>query len=544
MARRRILLLGLDGFDVVLAERFAHEGLLPNFTRLQTQGAGFDLDHGRDKYSGLAWEHLSSGIRPSDGGRWSAVTFDKRTYRTTQDHSVVRPFLADVAAKTVIFDFPYFDLSLAPNVCGITSWGAHDPGVAPASRPIGLHQEMSDLFGKYPAPEWIYGFCWPSAQKAQAAGEALTQATEVRLRASRWLLKERLPDWDLGVVVISECHSAIEPLWHGVDENHPLHALDSAPPAAAGLRKVYAAIDHLIGDLHQTFSDAILVLVAMHGMGPNDSDVPAMVLLPELLYRFAFGSSYMRRLEFPRVLPDGTPVLAEDTTHWIQPLVKAVPHFKPRLLQRVVRRVKRMATGKSYATSGSELNWMPAARYSHFWPKMSAFALPSYYDGRVRLNVVGREKRGIVPVVEYANACRQISDLVGECRNLLNGKRVASEIYCPKQNPHEVGPTEADVYIVWEGAPLGLSHPRLGSIGPVPYNRTGGHTGKRGFLTVVGSGIPKGHHGLVSSFDVVPTIIELLGESRPPGVSGRSLLAEFVTAHSRGDKPSCTSSFE
>ena len=240
--------------------------------------------HGRDKYSGLAWEHFSSGIRPSDGGRWSAATFNKRTYRATQDQTVVRPFLADLAAKTVIFDFPYFDLSLAPDVWGITSWGAHDPGVAPASRPDGLHQEMTDRFGPYPAPEWIYGFCWPSAQKAQTAGEALTHATEVRSRASRWLLKERLPDWDLGIVVISECHSAVEPLWHGVDANHPLHALESAPPAAAALRKVYAAIDHMIGDLHQTFSDAILVLVAMHGMGPNDSDVPAMVLLPELLY--------------------------------------------------------------------------------------------------------------------------------------------------------------------------------------------------------------------------------------------------------------------
>jgi len=89
------------------------------------------------------------------------------------------------------------------------------------------------------------------------------------------------------------------------------------------------------------------------------------------------------------------------------------------------------------------------------------------------------------------------------------------------------------VYIVWEGAPLGLSHPSLGSIGPVPYNRTGGHTGNRGFLNVVGSDIPKGHHGVASSFDVVPTIIELLGLPRLPGVSGRSLVSQFVTARSR-----------
>ena len=348
---------------------------------LQNQSARFYLDHGREKYSGLGWEHLSSGIRPHDGGRWSAVTFNKRTYEVTMDHTVVRPFLADLAAvKSVIFDFPYFDLALAPNVRGITSWGAHDPGVAPASRPGGLHQEMTEHFGPYPAPDWIYGFCWPSAQKARTAGEALTRAAQVRSQASRWLLKERLPDWDLGVVVISECHSAIEQLWHGVDPDHPLHVLASAPPAGTALRKVYSAIDAMIGDLHQSFPDVLLVLVAMHGMGPNDSDVPAMALLPELLYRFAFGSSYMRPLEFPASLPDGTPLLDEDTL-WGSPLLQAVPSVRPKFHERVARRIKRTIAQTGRA---DHITWMPAARYTHFWPRMSALPCrPSTMDASV-----------------------------------------------------------------------------------------------------------------------------------------------------------------
>jgi predicted AlkP superfamily phosphohydrolase/phosphomutase len=533
---RRVLLIGLDGFDAVLAQQFVEEGLLPNFARLQKQAASFNLDHGRDKYSGLAWEHLSSGIRPRDGGRWSAVTFNKRTYRATQDHTVVRPFLADLSdVRSVIFDFPYFDLARAPNVRGITSWGAHDPGVASASRPDGLHHELTNLFGPYPAPEWIYGFCWPSAQKAQAAGDALAQAVKVRSQASCWLLQQRLPDWDLGVVVISESHSAIEPLWHGVDPNHPLHAVPSAPLAAAALRKVYSAIDDLIGDLSLAFPDAALVLVAMHGMGQNDSDVPAMALLPELLYRLAFGSAYMRPVECPEFLPDGTPLIGEDA-HWGDLLSQAVPNPKARLKfhERVARRIKRMvANGKPSrnvvnVNSNVDLNWMPAARYSSSWPKMSAFALPSFYDGRVRINVIGREARGKVRASEYAETCQHIREVVSECRNLLNGKPVVSEVYCPKQNPNDVGPDEADVYIVWEGAPLGLSHPRLGNIGPLPYLRTGGHTGKYGFLSIVGDDIPAGQHGVASSFDVVPTIIELLGQPRLPRVSGDSLVRRVI----------------
>jgi hypothetical protein len=285
----------------------------------------------------------------------------------------------------------------------------------------------------------------------------------------------------------------------------------------------------LIGDLYQTFPNTVLILVAMHGMGPNDSDVPAMALLPELLYRLAFSSAYMRPVEFPELLPDGTPLIAEDT-HWLGLLFQAIPKPRLRFHQRVARRINRIVANTN---PGLDLTWMPAARYSLFWPKMSAFALPSYYDGRVRINVVGREARGKVRASEYAKTCQQIREVVSECRNLLNGKPVVSEVYCPKQNPHDVGPSEADVYIVWEGAPLGFSHPRLGNIGPLPYNRTGGHTGKYGLLNIVGEDIPAGQHGVASSFDVVPTIIELLGQPHLPRVSGGSLLPRVVPVPSR-----------
>jgi hypothetical protein len=264
----------------------------------------------------------------------------------------------------------------------------------------------------------------------------------------------------------------------------------------------------------------------MHGMGPNESDVPAMALLPELLYRFAFGHAYMRGVDLP-ALPDGTPLLAEDA-EWDRSLFNAVPRSRARFDRRVMRRLKRILTGNR--ETGASLDWMPAYRYRRFWPKMPAFALPSYYDGRIRLNVVGREKQGLVSAAEYANFCRQMSELVGDCRNLLNGRRVASEIHWPKQNPHEVGPNEADIYIVWEGAPLGFSHPKFGGIGPIPYKRTGGHTGHQGFLTVIGSELATGAHGFASSFDVVPTIIDLLGEPRPFEISGRSLVPQFVSA--------------
>lgn len=522
-------MIGLDGFDLSLAERLEAEGILPNFARFRKQAACYKLDHGRDKYSGLAYEHLSAGISPSDGGRWSSVSFDKNTYSVVQKHTVARPFTADLSARTVVFDFPYFDLSRTPGTQGVTAWGAHDPGVAPASRPETLQHEITARFGPYPAQEWIYGFCWPSAAKAQATGEALVRAVELRSRVAQWLFAERLPEWDFGVVVISEGHSAIEPLWHGVDENHPLHKIDSAPAAAVALRNVYRAIDRMIGDLCEAFADATILLVAMHGMGANESDVPAMALLPELLYRHAFGEAHMRPISCSSFLPDGTPLLSPDDT-WHSLLEEVVPKqpLSAKKPGRISKLFERIGSRLNRPDGSTPITWMPAARYSHFWPGMKAFALPSFYDGRVRLNVIGREAKGLIPANKYEEACAEITEVVTACRNLQTGKKVVQEMYAPKRNPLDVGPAEGDLYVIWEGAPLGLTHPRLGSIGPLPYLRTGGHTGKYGFLFVAGDDVPAGDYGVASSFDVVPTVIELLGENKRPGTSGKSLVPSLA----------------
>ena len=68
-------------------------------------------------------------------------------------------------------------------------------------------------------------------------GDALVRAVDVRAAVGSWLLAERLPEWDLALVVVSELHSALEGLWHGVDPSHPLHALPSAGPARDGVER-------------------------------------------------------------------------------------------------------------------------------------------------------------------------------------------------------------------------------------------------------------------------------------------------------------------
>lgn len=521
---RRILAIGLDAFEISLVDPMIAEGRLPNIKRLIERSARFRLDHKRGKYTGLAWEHFATGRSPDNQGRWSAVTFDGRRYSVDQPVMENRPFVADLPCTTVVFDPPYFDLRHAADVTGITSWGAHDPGAEALARPESLRGELHARYGDYPAPEWIYGFSWPSVEKTKAAGEALRRATKVRSDAARWLLGERFPDWQLGVVVISESHSAIEQFWHGLDPSHPLYGIPSAPHAREAMRAIYHEIDGLIGNLVEAFPDATVVAFSMHGMGENKSDLTAMFLVPELLYRHAFGQPYARKDVWPKHLPNGAAILGEDE-QWDRVMERVVPW--PNTPARTMARIQRRLFGSNGKLAGEahagNIGWMPAARYSSFWPRMRAFALPAYYDSWVRVNVAGREAQGRVAEADYERVRREIVDVIAACRDPITGRDVIETAVLPDKPAREVGSTEADIYISFADKTTGFKHPKLGTIGPVPYRRTGGHTGDWGFLFVAGPGAEPGDRGTADAFDVVPTIIDLLGAPNRPELSGTSL---------------------
>ena len=51
---------------------------------------------------------------------------------------------------------------------------------------------------------------------------------------------------------------------------------------------------------------------------------------------------------------------------------------------------------------------LPATRYQPLWHKMRVFALPSFYEGRMRINLLGREWDGLVPLELYKSCCENI----------------------------------------------------------------------------------------------------------------------------------------
>jgi predicted AlkP superfamily phosphohydrolase/phosphomutase len=538
MTRHRVMAIGLDGFDYKLAERFMAEGHMPALADLKQRAARFFLDEGYTHRSGIPWESAGSGLSPQETGRWSPVVFDPATYTAWREGGQFAPWWDKADLRAVVFDAPNIDLRHARNTQGVVAWGTHSPGTAKAGRPGALLGEVKQRFGDYPAGEWMYGVPWPSARGAEMMGKSLSRALDVRSRAAGWLATERFPEWDFFFAMASELHGGMEGLWHGVDAGHPLHTHPSAGSAASALLEIHRALDRMIGQLVKAAGDAVFIAFNLGGMGPNRHDTQSMVLLPELLYRHAFGHSLLTIPPLWAESPDRLPIMDEHETwdglsgSWVPEPKAAAENLRvaarrlPRPVKAVLKRARAAVAGWNARDSPlrEDIGYMPCYHYRHHWPRMAAFAVPSFGDGRIRINLRGRERDGVVEMSRYGETCRTIETLLGECRNPRTGEPAVARVErLAPADPLALPASEADLLVVWRDVAAVIEHPRLGLVGPVPLRRTGGHT-PDGIAYIAMPGLEPGDRGVHSSFDVVPTIARLLGVETAVRLDGKSLL--------------------
>jgi predicted AlkP superfamily phosphohydrolase/phosphomutase len=514
----RVVAIGLDGMDIGLVDRFIAAGRLPALAQLRARSARCLLDHGAAARTGLAWEHFASGLTPEAAGRSSAVELDPRTYEVWQEGTKCRPFFASTGRSVLVFDPPYTDIADAPDVSGIVGWGAHDPGLGGTSIRLPGFDAVPE---PYPAARWMYATPWSSPNDTEDMRRALLDALAARTRTARWLL-DHAPPWELGIFVTGECHTAAEAFWYGLDPTHPLADHPSAPAAADAISAVYDAVDRFVAELLDVTDPDVVVAFSMGGMGTNTSDASSMALLPELLYRWATGETLLSVPESWRARPDAVPWLAEgaswdgESRTWFPSGTRS---FTARA--RDARRRRRVARRSASVQGYLPLDWNPAARYREHWPSMRAFALPSFYDGRIRVNLAGRESRGTVALDDHQRLCDEVEALVRSCIDPRTGTAFVRDVE-RTTDPMCLRPCDADITIVWEREAFAFVHPTLGLIGPVPPRRTGGHTGPYGFAYIDGRDAEPGDHGVRSAFDVAPTLLSLLGVPSS-GLSGAAI---------------------
>lgn len=547
--KHSVIAIGLDAADPVLLEKWMSQGYLKNLNRLRNMGAYGRLTNIKYYKAETPWTTFLTGCLPQKTGYWGPIKFYQGTYEAKQvdayDFSEYPPFYAlENDYRVAVFDMPQSQLKPEVNGLQVLAWGAHSPQTPSHSQPASLLQELIDKHGEHPALHKDHGDWWDKAYLSRLK-ESLITGIDRRVAICQDMLAQE--PWDLFLTIFSETHSAGHDFWFLSQSDHPLYSGDheNGDP----MLEVFEKVDLAVGEiLDKAPEDAYIVVFAAHGSDNNTTDATSMLLLPELLYRYSFPGQSLLPVGKP-----GSPVPKQITSpqrlNWQEEVWRQIYHPNPikrwlrkwasdefnANLDKILRKLNVKSSRLScLSRPKGELIWQPVMWYQEMWSQMKAFALPSFSEGYIRINLQGREPQGIVKPSEYEAVCEELTAKLYELINPRTGEKVVKKVVRTRQSYDDRDPKlpDADLVVIWQEQPTDvIDSPDLGRIGPIPYRRTGSHRA-RGFVTVKGplveasSSLPEGH-----GVDLAPTLLELMGASIPEYMDGKPLLKIMSEIH-------------
>lgn len=541
--KKPVIAIGLDAADPLLLESWMSQGYLKNLKQLREQGIHGNLTNIEYYKAETPWTTFITGCLPAKTGYWSPFKFIEGTYNVEEleayDFQEYQPFYAlGEDYRVAAFDLPQSTLSEQVNGLQVLAWGAHSPQTPSHSLPSQLFDEINHSYGKHPALHRDHGDWWDEEYLSRLQ-ESLAAGIKQRVSICQDFLQQE--PWNLFLTIFGETHSAGHDLWYLSQSDHPLYQHGRKNYDSDPMLEVFENVDKAIGDiLTAAPEDAYIVVFAAHGSGNNTTDVSSMLFLPEFLYRFNFPG----KVAIAAGKPGNPPPLVTKTKRktWTgeiwqrkyesnpikQLLRNHIPtKFYPYLDLVFGSSDVDLRSPDELRQEGQSLFWQPTMWYSSLWSQMKAFAIPSFSEGYIRINLKGREPDGIVLLEEYNALCEELTQELYQLTNPRTSKSIVKKVVRTRQSPTERDPKlpDADIVVIWAEQPADVvDHPQFGRIGPVPYRRTGSHRA-RGFVTIKGDGITPGStlqkgHGV----DLAPTILELMGAPIPDYMDGKPLL--------------------
>lgn len=540
-----VIAIGWDAADWRLCQRWMDDGLLPNLRRLRDRGTAVPLRNWDYFCSETSWTNVFTGVGPTTSGFWNSIRYRVEDYAVESggayDYRDYPPFYALGADyRVAAIDLP--QAALHDDVAGIQvlAYGAHTPFTPRVSRPAALLPDLIARYGEHIAGQGRdRGRLWQRSSLALLRRRLIAGAGR-RGELCHDLLAEA--PWDLFLTVFSEFHSGGHLLLHLTDPDSPWHGVYEparAPGDDDAMRQVAASVDLALGRILERAPEAARVLVfSQEGMVPNYIDAPTMVFLPELLYRHSFPG----RQGFPGGVPGSNhppppPLARPRSLNWSRavwalqadsnPLRRALRRALPMELGRWVDRLFGRSEALGFPKDFAPYWFLPTLWYSRHWPEMKAFCLPTFSDGCVRINLKGREPRGVVAPEDYEAQCRELTELFLALRDARSGAPIVKAVLRGRDSAFDDDPNKspADLIVQYHETPADVvEHPTLGSIGPLPPCRSGSHSNE-GFLIAAGPGLESGatlEEGKV--IDLAPTILSLLGAPLPSHLEGKPLL--------------------
>jgi predicted AlkP superfamily phosphohydrolase/phosphomutase len=316
--------------------------------------------------------------------------------------------------------------------------------------------------------------------------------------------------WDLFLICFGATHRAGHKLWDRTSIT-PTPQQEQCSELEHALRDVYVACDEAIGRLgSKVDANTTVIVFSLHGMGPNNS---RLNVLPEMLDRVLAGHGSNTSKDWR---PERK-VLA-------QQIRRLMPEeWRERVKRRLPLRIQDQLTAF----------WRFGNRD---WSGTRAFPLVGDLHGYVRVNLAGRESRGVVsPGQEYDDLCKELIAGLTTFVDADSGEAVVEDVvrtdnYFPDGRRREFLP---DLVVRWSETPSArhrlIRSAQFGDIewpapGRNPDGRSGNHR-HEGMVFIRHPGLQAGGSlGHACIHDLVPTVYRLLDVPVPAALPGKSLL--------------------
>ena len=385
----RLLAIAIDAAEPKLVRRLIDEGEMPALGSLLRDGTWLRVKSPAYVGSGSVWPTFMSAQGPQAHGVYGEWLWDADNMGLSRYHgNDLVPFwksFVDSEVSVGLLDVPFMPMVGVTKGFEISEWGPHDllegrMQVAPES--------MVPTVAKYsPHPlETRVQVTGPdNYENLQKLGAVCLEGIQKRGALARTLLTETQPQ--IAIITFTEIHRSAHYLWHKVEPDHPVYlrsGIAKRETTHPSLIEIFRELDRQIGKLiAATNSDTNVVVFSLHGMQPA-AGTPAF--LAAWLCEKGFAS-------MPGWRHQTWPERATAT-------FGAIKRRMPSPLRTLYYKIMPPVVTHQLAR--------PTMLPFYDWPRTRAFSLPTDQHGWIRINLAGREARGVVPTNSYDETCEAL----------------------------------------------------------------------------------------------------------------------------------------
>lgn len=507
-----LLILGLDGASLDLAEPWMDEGVLPNLAALARRGTFGRLASTIPPATFPSWTSFMTGVNP---GRHAIFDFSRRdpgTYTvrfvnsTYRKAATVWQHLSEGGRRVAVLGVPG---TYPPEpVNGLLLSGFDTPVTTRADRSFAYPREFGrevERLGGFPFAdfqEFDVGPGWHEDALAR-----LLAGIEQKVRLAEHVIG-RGP-WDCLMLLFGESDTVAHHFWAFHDEKSPRRAAGHTR-LGDPIRTVYAALDAAVGRIAAMAAPDRILIASDHGFGGAGDTA---VYLNRWLEREGYLSWEAAR----------APGLAARAR-------AAAVRFIP---QRLQARCFRLGGGRLAGALESRVRFGGID-----WRRTAAFSEELNYFPSIWLNVAGRDPLGRVPAGEYERVRGELKERLLAWRDPYGGEPVVCRAWCREEIYHGPHVEMAPDLVLQLNTPGGYSYVCLpsGGAGGDPVAKLDGAAlggGKLrgmsgshrpdGLFVVAGDGVAPGRFDRAHIADLAPTVLALCGAPVPAGLDGRCL---------------------